>query len=235
MHSSVCFPLKAGPVLGALVLALLMPAAFGQAAKINSAEEERECGPLVSTDTQLLPPKDYRTDRAWLSMVEGQHFPPEVENLVKPKLSTFGAAIAYTLHGYPNHVRALATLERLTEREKTDQPKGAQYSLDCYYRRAIRFVPNDLLVRMMYAMYLHKRGKVDLARSQAEFVDESAGNDPLTRNNLGLVFLQLNLPERAREQLGKADAEDPAMQALRRRLAARDALPSAASGVPLGQ
>lgn len=158
-------------------------------------------------------------------MVEGQHFPPDVENLVKPKLSTFGSAIAYTLHGYPNHVRALATLERLTEREKTDQPKGADYTLDCYYRRAIRFVPDDLLVRMMYALYLNKRGKKDLAISQAEYVDSLAASDPLTRNNLGLVFLSLGLPDRALEQLDKTDAADPGLTLLRQRLEVLGKLP----------
>jgi tetratricopeptide (TPR) repeat protein len=158
-------------------------------------------------------------------MVEGAHFPPQVETLVKPLLSTFGAAIAYTLHGYPNHVRALATLERLTEREKTDQPKGADYTLDCYYRRAIRFVPDDSIVRMMYALYLNKRGKKELALSQAEYVDSLAGNDPLTRNNLGLVFLALDLPDRALAQLDKTDASDPGLALLRQRLEQLGKLP----------
>ena len=235
MYLPVCFARKSGPVLAALMLALMLPAArgqvghgqggYGQGAKINSREEDRECGPLVSPKVDRLPPKDYRTDRAWLSMVENQHFPPDVENLVKPLLSTFGAAIAYTLHGYPNHVRALATLERLTERERTDQPKGADYSLDCYYRRAIRFVPDDLLVRMMYALYLNKRGKKELALSQAEFIDSSAGSDPLTRNNLGLVFLALDMPDRALAQLDKADSADPGLTLLRQRLEALGKLP----------
>ena len=155
MYLPVCF--AGNPAqFWRLMLALMLPAAHGQAghgqgamvkAPRSTREEDRECGPLVSPKVDRLPPKDYRTDRAWLGMVENQHFPPDVENLVKPLLSTFGAAIAYTLHGYPNHVRALATLERLTEREKDRSTQGADYSLDCYYRRAIRFVPDDLLVR----------------------------------------------------------------------------------------
>jgi CheY-like chemotaxis protein len=210
--------------LAPLVVAGLLPwglvTSVNAQAKINSIADERECGPLTSPDPQRLPPKDYRTDRSWLAMVEHAHFPPQVENLVKPMFLYFGSSIAYTLHGYPNHVRALATLERLTVREGTDQPRGTDYSLDCYYRRAIRFVPDDHVVRMMYSLYLERHARHEQAVTQANYVDETASDDPITRRNLGLVFLDLKMPERAAAQLVKGREVDSNMQELRRRLAA---------------
>ena len=94
-------------------------------AKINSREEDRECGPLVSPKVDRLPPKDYRTDRAWLSMVENQHFPPDVENLVKPlPHRPLARPLRTPCMATPTCARALATLERLTGEKRPINPKG---------------------------------------------------------------------------------------------------------------
>lgn len=176
------------------------------------------CGPLVSPDPQRIRPMDYRTEHVRRPMVETYHFPPHVENLIRPIFTTFGSSISYTLHGYPNHVRALATMVRLGEREKTDKPAGADYTIDCYFQRALRFTPDDQVVRMLYVSYLGKRGRREDALRLVDSIDAEAGNDPMTRRNLGLVFLELKLPERALAQLDKADPTDPAMLLLRRTL-----------------
>ena len=80
----------------------------------------RASGVAGWTDCRL---RTTRTDRAWLGMVESQHFPPDVENLVKPLLSTFGAPLRTPCMATPT-MCALATLERLTERKDRSTQRG---------------------------------------------------------------------------------------------------------------
>jgi tetratricopeptide (TPR) repeat protein len=87
---------------------------------------------------------------------------------------------------------------RLGERDKTDQPKGAWYPVECYFERAIRFIPDDLLVRVIYANYLIKQGLHKEAAVQVDIADK-AGDDQ-TANfyyNLGLALFDLKQYDRA--------------------------------------
>lgn len=160
--------------------------------------EEIECGTMLAQGR--VPPMDYRTDRRMLQVVENAHFPPRVEQLVKPMFSHFGADLNYTLHAFPNHHRALVTMVRLGEREKTDLPKELGYTIDCFFRRAIRFTPDDVIVRMLYGQYLDKKGRRDDAIQQIRAADSYAGTEPLTQVNLGLLYLQLGEHQRALEK-----------------------------------
>jgi tetratricopeptide (TPR) repeat protein len=116
----------------------------------------------------------------------------------------FGSDIDYTLHAYPNHPRALVTLVRLGEREKTEKPKGSAYTIDCYFRRAIRFASSDLVVRMLYAQYLNKNGKRDAAVLQLNYVEASAADNAMTRYNLGLLLFEVEAFDRALAQAHQA-------------------------------
>jgi tetratricopeptide (TPR) repeat protein len=159
------------------------------------------CGPVN-------PPKwggDYRRASAENKvLVEGAHFTRDVENLkgyynrVRGTRSPPGADIQYTLGIWPNHHRALWAMVRLGERDKTDQPKGAWYPVECYFERAIRFIPDDLLVRVIYANYLIKQGLHKEAAVQVDIADK-AGDDQ-TANfyyNLGLALFDLKQYDRA--------------------------------------
>lgn len=224
-----------------LILAVALCGAMASAAHARGSKAEEApspCGPLVSPDPQRITPMDYRLESPRLAMVETYHFTRNVEFLVKPIFQNFGSSIAYTLHGYPNHIRALATLVRLGEREKTNKPAGADYTIDCYFDRALRFTPDDHVVRMLYADYLGKKGRREDAVRMADVVDTQAADDPLTRRNLGLLYLELAEPQKASAQLGKADPQDLAMVALRQALERRGVhLPaqpaSAASAAPV--
>jgi hypothetical protein len=154
----------------------------------------------------MVPPMDYRTDRKMLAMVEGAHFPPDSENLIKPTMASFGGNLDYTLHAYPNHHRALVTLVRLSERERTDKPKGSRYTVDCWYRRAIRFVPDDLIVRMLYATYLGKVGKKELGAKHLEVAANGAPDDPLTQHNISLIYLEWSVFDKALAHAHRAQA-----------------------------
>ena len=167
-------------------------------------QDDWECGPAVAPNR--VAPMDYRTNRKMLPLVERFHFQPHVESLVRPMFQHFGADLDYTLHAFPNHHRALITLVKLGEREGTDQPKGAQYSIDCFFRRAIRFRGDDLVVRMIYAQYLGRKKRLDDADRQLNFARDAAGENALTHYNIGLVYAELHLFGKAREQAQRAAA-----------------------------
>jgi len=177
--------------------------AQAQLARPKTAEE-LECGMMVVA--KRVEPMDYRTDRKLLSTVEGGHFQPQVEDLIQPMFDSFGADLDYTLHAYPNHHRALLTLIRLGERERTDEPKGTRYTIDCYLRRAIRWRADDLIARMIYAQYLIKKNRLQDARAQLGYVGTQAGDNPFTHFNLGLSYFDMKAYGEALEQAHLAAA-----------------------------
>jgi tetratricopeptide (TPR) repeat protein len=189
-----------------LVTALALGAA--QAARAQAqplSREEVECGAMTAPNR--VSPMDYRTDRKMLSIVEFGHFQPQVENLVKPMFDAFGSDLDYTLYAYPNHHRALVTLVRLGEREKSLQPRGAGHSIDCYFRRAIRFAPDDLIVRDIYSTFLAKNGRMPDAIAQLDFVAAQAGNDAegaFTHYNVGLLYFEFKQYDKAQAQALRA-------------------------------
>ncbi len=162
------------------------------------AQEVSACGGLANH----YGPFDYRTANIQQrSLVEGIHFSPFIENLMKGgRDNDFGDDIAYTLRVFPNHHRALVSMERLAEKEKADPPRRAVYTVECYFDRAIRFRQDDVIVRMLYAGYLIKKSKNEEATRQLDIAIRLAGDNPFTHYNVGLVFLDMNNYERALAQ-----------------------------------
>lgn len=178
--------------------------------------EERECGLLQRPD--FMPPMDYRTDRTLLENVEWNHFAPQVQNLVKPMFQYFGSDISYTLHAFPNHPKALITLVRLGDREGTDQPKGLPYPIECFFKRAVRFRPDDAVVRMLYAQFLIKTGRPQPAAAHLDYVVSVAGDNMLTYFNAGLLYLEMKDYDKALALSHKLEGADFPRQDLKQRL-----------------
>jgi hypothetical protein len=159
-------------------------------------------------------PFDYRSaTKEQLVTVEGAHFFPNVENLRK---DTFhpnrgyvvipGAEIDYTLRAFPNHHRALMAASRLSLTEHSDRPTGLKTSVDCYFKSALEFIPDDSYVFMIYGVHLAKKGK---SKEALEYLDKanSMGNDSANLNyNLGLVYFQLKRYDDALQSAHKAYA-----------------------------
>ena len=124
-------------------------------------------------------PFDYRTaSPADKKLVEDFHFTPGIEAMVRPVNTTYdGMAqdVAYTLHVFPNHPRALLTMMRLGERHKSPQPPGAKYTVDCYFERAVQFRPDDTVVRGLYATYLARNGRKPEALQHLSIARRAAG------------------------------------------------------------
>ncbi len=188
-------PPAAAMRLCATVLALGLGAA---AASAQSAANG--CGSLANP----AGPFDYRNEREMLQLVEGHHFGPPVEALLRGVSGTVGADIAYVLRWYPNHHRALLAMTRLYERQKWAQPEGAQWSIDCYYERALRFRSDDVIVRLLFASYLAKRGRNQEAAAQLGQVTVDAGDNGFTHYNVGLQYFELGLYDQALESAHRA-------------------------------
>ncbi|MDP2369214.1 ABC transporter permease [Rhodoferax sp.] len=163
------------------------------------------CGPLHSEGQ--YGPFDYRTDRDKLPIVLGAHFTPEVEALIRGKTSARpGTDIDYTLRAIPNNHRALMAMMRLGEKEKTPQPVGSRYSVQCWFERAITFRPDDAVVRMIYSTYLGKQGRLPEANTQLELATVHAKDNAFTHYNIGLHYFDLKSYDKALAQAHQAMA-----------------------------
>ena len=138
-------------------------------------------------------PYDYRAERnGKLRIVEVAHFTPAVEQLVRGNTSDYlGDDLSYTLRTSPNHHRALVSVIRFAERTKSPQPPHMQYSVECYFDRAIRFQPDDTVVRSLYAQYLGKQGRTAEAVQQLQVASEFAKDNALSHFNIGLVYFEI--------------------------------------------
>lgn len=190
------------PMIAAL---LCGPAAQAQAQEESQAESTHPCGDPFHNH---FGPFDYRSAaRADVHIVEQYHFTPGVESLTRPASTTFAAMagdVAYTLHVFPNHHRALLAMMRLGERHKSDQPPGAKFSVECYFDRAVRFRPDDTAARSLYAVYLGKRNRKADAMRQLEAALQQAGDNPIPHYTIGTVYLDLKEFDRALAQAHKA-------------------------------
>jgi tetratricopeptide (TPR) repeat protein len=157
------------------------------------AQGEEACG-----DLRRAIVLDYRTATpAQKANVESVHFTADVESLRRGATGTLGADLSFTLLAFPNHPRALLAMMKLGERAKTETPRGARYSVACYFDRAARFAPDDGTVRVLYGIYLSKKGDKNEALKQLEAASKLVGNDPNLHYNLGLAYFDLKDYDRA--------------------------------------
>lgn len=185
-----------------ILLCLSMALLFG-GLSANAQVAPSTCGSLHAQGQ--YGPYDYRTDKDKLGIVEGAHFTPAVESLIRGVTSVFPSGdIDYTLRAFPNHHRALVAMMRSGEKTNTMKPRGAIYTVECYFDRAIRFSPDDPVVRMIYATFLAKNGRAPEALNQLEAATTHAKDNPFTHHNIGLVYFDLREHEKALFQAHRA-------------------------------
>lgn len=175
------------------VAVVLQATAFAQGAP-------NACGDLWNA----YGPYDYRTDRDRLAIVERFHFTPQVEALISGKSGRIGGDLDYTLRAFPNHHRALLAMARYSEKLKTDKPDRANYTVDCYFDRAMRFAPDDSVVRVIFATHLAKTQREEFAVKQLEVASEVAKDNSFSQYNIGLVYLEMKRYDLALRQAHKA-------------------------------
>lgn len=153
-----------------------------------------------------------------LAIVERFHFGPTVEALIDDKTGDLGRDFDYTLRAFPNHHRALAALSRWWERTGLSQPRGLRRPVECYFDRAVRFRPEDTIVRLLYAEFLKKQQRKFDAIAQVEAALSAAGDHGFTHYNIGMMFLELGETDRALVQAQRAAALGFTRAELRNRL-----------------
>jgi tetratricopeptide (TPR) repeat protein len=188
-----------------LYLLLVAAMGFPVYAQVNA----NFCGPLVDGH---FGPYDYRADKDppsagvgdhnhKLGLVEGAHFTPRVESLLGAqsggRIGPPGADLDYTLRAFPNHHRALMSVMRYGEKAKNPQPPGLRWVVECYFERAVRFKPDDTIVRMIYSTYLANNNRQSEAIAQLEHATTLAGDNPFTHYNIGLVFFDMKIYDKA--------------------------------------
>jgi len=178
-------------ILRASCFAALLACSAGAAV---AQEAYNACGPLENH----YGPFDYRTQKVQLRIVEKFHFTPKVEALIRGESGDFvGGDLSYTLATSPNHHRALVALVRFGERTKSSKPPDMTYSIDCYFDRAVRFAPDDSVVRALYGRYLGKNGKSEVAVGQLEEASRLAAENGFSHHNIGLVYFELSMFDKA--------------------------------------
>ncbi|KQV61300.1 MULTISPECIES: hypothetical protein [unclassified Duganella] len=129
-------------------------------------------------------------DAKGLAVVEAFHFGPQVEALLRGMSGTLGGDIAYTLEHFPNHPRALAAMARLGLRAKKVQVPGAHHTVECYFTRAIAFVPSDGAARALFGAYLLSLKRDADAIGQLRAALDIQPGDAAAWYNLGLAHVR---------------------------------------------
>ena len=184
-----------------ILLQLVVTLTLAGLASAAGAQVE-ECGSLRNH----YGPWDYRTaPKTELEIVESAHFTRDVETLRRGSTSmSIGADISYTLRVFPNHHRALVAMTKLARREGKPIPAGSQYSINCWFVRAIQYQPNDAQVRVIYGIELLRAKKTDDAVKQFEMAQNLAGDDANVHYNLGLAYFDLKEYDKSLEHAKKA-------------------------------
>ena len=181
--------------------------------------DESMCGPIKLQGQ--FGPFDYRTaPTEVVSMVEGVHFTRDVELLRHGATASIGGDLDYTLRALPNNYRALASLTRLYFRDKQPKVSGMRWMVECYFERAIRFVPDDPMVRQAYGFYLVKLGRKKEAKVQVDAASDLAGDGANLNYNLGLLYFDLGEYQKSLDHAWAAYRRGYELQGLKNKLKA---------------
>jgi Flp pilus assembly protein TadD len=177
---------------------------------------ELECGAVENAygPYDYIDPTD-RRDR--LPIVEQFHFTNDVENLRRGRSDTIIGDLDYTLRAFPNHHRALNSMAKY----QLGHPNSGvppYRSAECYFDRAIRFRSNDGTVRMIYGIYLLKRGDKRGALTRYQEALALLPESAEVHYNLALLQLDLKQVDQARQHAEKAYALGYPLQGLKNRL-----------------
>jgi tetratricopeptide (TPR) repeat protein len=204
-------------VLGLIALTCAFGAAHAQGAGIN----QYACGPL--NPPGQFGPYDYRTITSEIRhKVEDYHFTPSVETLKVGNSGALGADIDYTLRAFPNNPRALMSVARYATTKHSEMMNGARYTAECYFERAIRFMPDDPMPHLVYAIYLKDHKRTAEARAHLDEAERLRG-DPSNFDfdyNLGLLYYDVGVYDKSLVAAKRAYALGAPLPALMKKLKA---------------
>jgi len=164
-----------------------------------------------------------------LRMVEGAHFKPYIDQLIRGKSSVDPKPdIDYTLRAFPNHPRALWAMARYFLRMPKDHPDtqlaysrgiGSIPPPECYFQRAKVFAPEDPMVSMVFGIYLHKRGMFDAAIKEYRLAERAMPTHAELAYNTGLAYFDIKDYQKANKYANRAYELGYPLPGLKRKLA----------------
>jgi tetratricopeptide (TPR) repeat protein len=189
------------PGLGLLLALCLLPGAATAQFTITRyppvGQPSAGCGDFNYEKT-AIGPLDYRlTPPDEIEFIEVRHFPSHVERLIRGEKGTIAGDIAYTLRAFPNHPRALRSAAELTRRNGGVMPKDLQYSVACWFDRAVAYRPDDTSVRIVWGFELLKSKQNAAALEQAGIAEKLAKGNPQFHYNVGLLYFELKEYEKS--------------------------------------
>jgi tetratricopeptide (TPR) repeat protein len=177
-----------------------------------------ECGNLYDFRFHAGPWDYRRLTKDQKDVVEFAHFSPAVESLRKGITGPIGGDLDYTLRVIPNHHRALASMIRLAERERTTKPEGARYTVECYFHRARQMAPDDIQISMLYGVALLRAGQTKNAVEELEKARAVDDQSASIHYNLGLAYFDLKDFEKSLTHAKRAYDNGYPLKALREKL-----------------
>lgn len=163
-------------------------------------------------------PFDYLTDKAQLPVVENRHFTPQVEQLKGGETTKHAMGdVSYTLTKFPNHHRALYSAVRFSLGEMGGGSRR-NYPAECFLQRANYFNPKDPVPYMLYGLYLHQLGQLELSMEKYQAAEKLAPDDANLLYNMGLVNFDSGNYEQSQEYAIKAYRHGMELPGLRRKL-----------------
>lgn len=146
-------------------------------------------------------PFDYRTATAKQKLaVESVHYTPDIQQMKAGNTTTnLAGDLAYTLKVFPNHHGALKTMADWSVRTKSNPARGGHYTVECWFDRALRFRPDDPMVKMLFGVYLLQKGKSKEAVEQLEAARTGGRPNANLHYNLGLAYVKLGRFDQALE------------------------------------
>jgi tetratricopeptide (TPR) repeat protein len=167
--------------IGQFTLPRHPPVAQPSAGCGNFNYEKAALGPL---DYRITPPDE-------IEFVEVRHFPAHVERLVRGEKGTIGGDIAYTLRVFPNHPRALRSAAEWQRRNNGLLPPDMQFTIACWFDRAVAYRPDDAQVRIVWAFELIKAKQNAAALEQVTQAEKLAKGNAQIHYNVGLLYFDL--------------------------------------------
>ena len=162
---------------------------------------------------------DYRyATQAEHKEVEGAHFVPVVENLIRGNRGYLGGDLSYTLRASPNHHRALVSVMKWSEKLKSSRLPDMLYPAECYFERGIRYKADDHVVKLLYAQFLVSNSRPADAVKQLDLVVKMAGDNGFTLYNIGLIYSDMKDFDQALIYAHKAISKGFFRPELRKRL-----------------
>ena len=205
---------------------------FVGAARAASYTDFLPCEPL--DPNQQYHDLNEAADHQVLGTVERNHFTPEVETLQKGLTAPLPRDIAFVLRAFPNHYRALNSMARwqLQNTKKALDSDNLVWTADCYFLRAMSFVPDDWRVQFVYAIYLHRAKRYPEAEKTYDSAEQLGAEGAEFFYNRGLLALDEGKLDVAQQYSDKAYEMGYPLKGLRDKLARAKSAPPPAVKKP---